>query len=99
MVGVFACIWASRSAISREIACRAFGGRKGRGGDNWYRQSSETIDWRTEIHCESNSVDSVLEVDRCLESKLAVRLRRRKGEDGTAIFNSSPPPNTATDEL
>jgi hypothetical protein len=52
------------------------------------------------MHCESNSVDSITEDDKRLESKLAVRLRRRKGEDGTAILcDSSPPPNTFTDEL
>lgn len=77
--------------MSREIACREFGGRVGRGGVNGNRQSSETMDWRMEMHWESNFVDSNLEVDKRLVSKLALRLRRRKGEDGTVISDSSPP--------
>jgi hypothetical protein len=89
----------SSSAISREIAWREFGGRVGRGGVNGKRQSSEIMDWRTEMHWESNSVDSNLEDDKRLESKLALRLRRRKGEDGTVLSISSPPPKSVSDVL
>jgi hypothetical protein len=89
----------SSSAISREIACREFGGREGRGGVNENRQSSETMDWRTEMHWESNFVDSNLEVDKRLVSMLALRLRRRKGEDGSVISDSSPPLKSESDVL
>jgi hypothetical protein len=41
------------------------------------------------MHWESNSIDSNLEVDKRLVSELALRLRRRKGEDGTAMSDSS----------
>jgi hypothetical protein len=43
------------------------------------------------MHCESRFVDSNLEVDKRLVSKLALRLRRRKGEDGNVMSDSSPP--------
>ena len=57
------------------------------------------MDWRTEMHWVSNSVDSILEGDERLGSKLAMRLRRRKGEDGTVLSNSPPPPKGVSDVL
>ena len=57
------------------------------------------MDWRTEMHWESSSVDSLLEDDERLASKLAMRLRRRKGEDGTVLSTSPPPPKSVSDVL
>jgi len=71
----------------------------GRGGVNGNRQSSEIMDWRTNMHWESNSVDPIFEVDKRRGSELALRLRRRKGEGGTVISDSSPRPKSATDVL
>jgi hypothetical protein len=51
------------------------------------------------MHWDSNFVDSNLEVEKRLVSKLALRLRRRKGEDGTVMSDSSPSPKSESDVL
>lgn len=52
-----------------------------------------------EMHWESNSVDSNFEVDKRLVSGLTLRLRRRKGDDGGVISDSSLPLKSESDAL